>query len=132
MSTSDSLKLGELLIQEGLIREISDLYHLKKEDLLPLERMAEKSADNLLLGIEESKKIPFERVLFALGIRYVGETVSKVLCKHFKTIDAIHTADFETLVAVDEVGDKIAESVVLHFSQQKNMVLITALKVLIN
>ena len=105
-----------------------DLYHLKKEDVLPLERMAEKSADNLLLGIEESKKIPFERVLFALGIRYVGETVAKVLCKHFKTIDAIHTADFETLVAVDEVGDKIAESVVLHFSQQKNMVLIAALK----
>ena len=118
----------ELLIQEGLIREISDLYHLKKEDLLPLERMAEKSVDNLLLGIEQSKQIPFEKVLFGLGIRYVGETVSKVLCKHFKTIEAIHTADFETLVAVDEVGDKIAESVVLHFSQQKNMVLIAALK----
>ena len=118
----------ELLIQEGLIREISDLYHLKKEDLLPLERMAEKSVDNLLLGIEQSKQIPFEKVLFGLGIRYVGETVAKVLGKHFKTIDAIIEADFERLVAVDEVGDKIAESVVLHFSQQKNMVLIAALK----
>ena len=111
----------ELLIQEGLIREISDLYHLKKEDLLPLERMAEKSADNLLLGIEESKKILFERVLFALGIRYVGETVAKVLCKHFKTIEGIIAADVETLIAVDEIGDKIAESVVLYFSQQQNI-----------
>ena len=118
----------ELLIQEGLISEISDLYHLKKEDLLPLERMAAKSADNLLLGIEASKKIPFERVLFGLGIRYVGETVAKVLGKHFKTIDTILEADFETLVAVDEIGDKIAESIILHFSKQKNIDLITALK----
>ena len=118
----------ELLIQEGLISEISDLYLLKKEDVLSLERMAEKSADNLLLGIEASKNIPFERVLFGLGIRYVGETVAKVLAKHFKTIDAIHTADFETLVAVDEIGGKIAESVVLYFSRQKNIDLINALK----
>ena len=118
----------EILIKEGLISEISDLYHLKKEDLLPLERMAAKSADNLLLGIEASKKIPFERVLFGLGIRYVGETVAKVLGKHFKTIDTILEADFETLVAVDEIGDKIAESIILHFSKQKNIDLITALK----
>lgn len=114
----------ELLIQEGLISEISDLYHLKKEDLLPLERMAEKSAENLLLGLEESKEVPFERVLFALGIRYVGETVAKVLCKHFKTIEGIIAADVETLIAVDEIGDKIAESVVFYFSQQKNISLI--------
>ncbi len=118
----------ELLIQEGLISEISDLYHLKKEDILPLERMAEKSADNLLLGIEASKKIPFERVLFGLGIRYVGETVAKVLAKYFKTIEAIITADMETLIAVDEIGDKIADSVVLYFSKQKNIDLVTALK----
>jgi len=118
----------ELLIQEGLISEISDLYHLKKEDILPLERMAEKSADNLLLGIEASKKIPFERVLFGLGIRYVGETVAKVLAKYFKTIEAIITADMETLIAVDEIGDKIAKSVVLYFSKQKNIDLVTALK----
>ena len=118
----------ELLIQEGFISEISDLYLLKKEDILPLERMAEKSADNLLIGIEASKNIPFERVLFGLGIRYVGETVAKVLAKHFKTIDAISIADAETLVAVDEIGEKIAESVVLYFSKQKNIDLVTALK----
>jgi len=118
----------ELLIQEGLISEISDLYLLKKEDVLPLDRIAEKSADNLLLGIEASKKIPFERVLFGLGIRYVGETVAKILAKHFKTIDPLFTADIETLVAVDEIGDKIAESVVLYFSKQKNIDLVAALK----
>jgi len=114
----------ELLITEGLISEISDLYHLKKEDLLPLERMAEKSAENLLLGLEESKKIPFERVLYGLGIRYVGETVAKTLAKHFKTIEGIIDADLEALIAVDEIGDKIAESVVFYFSQQKNRDLI--------
>ena len=114
----------ELLIQEGLISEISDLYHLKKEDLLPLERMAEKSAENLLLGLEGSKEVPFERVLFALGIRYVGETVAKVLCKHFKTIEGMIAADVETLIAVDEIGNKIAESVVFYFSQQQNRDLI--------
>jgi len=118
----------ELLIQEGLISEISDLYFLDKENLLPLERMAEKSVDNLLLGIEASKKIPFERLLFGLGIRYVGETVAKLLGKHFKTIEAIATANVEALVAVDEIGDKIAESVVLYFSRQKNIDLINALK----
>jgi len=114
----------ELLIQEGLISEISDLYHLKKEDLLPLERMAEKSADKLLLGLEASKKVPFERVLYGLGIRYVGETVAKTLAKHFKTIEEIITADIEILTAVDEIGDKIAESVVLYFSKQQNRDLI--------
>lgn len=118
----------ELLINEGLIREVSDLYHLKKPDLLPLERMAEKSAENLLLAIEASKNISFERLLFGLGIRYVGETVAKVLVKHFKTIDAVIEADFEILVAVDEIGDKIAQSVVDWFSVQKNIDLINALK----
>ena len=118
----------ELLINEGLIREVSDLYHLKKADLLPLERMAEKSVENLLLAIEASKNISFERLLFGLGIRYVGETVAKVLVKHFKTIDAVIEADFEILVAVDEIGDKIAQSVVDWFSVQKNIDLINALK----
>jgi DNA ligase (NAD+) len=118
----------ELFIQEGLISEISDLYLLEKEDVLPLERMAEKSVDNLLLAIEASRNIPFERVLFGLGIRYVGETVAKVLAKHFKTIEAIIIADIETLIAVDEIGDKITESVVLYFSKQKNIDLVTALK----
>ena len=90
--------------------------------------MAEKSVENLLLAIEASKNISFERLLFGLGIRYVGETVAKVLVKHFKTIDAVIEADFEILVAVDEIGDKIAQSVVDWFSVQKNIDLINALK----
>ena len=118
----------DLLIQEGLISEISDLYLLEKEDVLPLERIAEKSAENLILGLKASKRIPFERVLFGLGIRYVGETVAKVLAKHFKTIDAIIIADMKTMITVDEIGDKIAESVIIYFSQQKNIDLINALK----
>ena len=118
----------ELLINEGLIKEISDLYHLKKEDLLPLDRMAEKSVENLFIGVGKSKLIPFERVLFGLGVRFVGETVAKVLAKHFKTIDNIIDADIETLIAVDEIGDKIAESVVNYFSIEENLKLINNLK----
>ena len=118
----------ELLINEGLIKEISDLYHLKKEDLLPLDRMAEKSVENLLIGLGQSKLIPFERVLFGLGVRFVGETVAKVLAKHFKTIDNIIDTDIETLIAVDEIGDKIAESVVNYFSIEDNLKLINDLK----
>ena len=118
----------ELLINEGLIKEISDLYHLKKEDLLPLDRMAEKSVENLLIGVGQSKLIPFERVLFGLGVRFVGETVAKVLAKHFKTIDNIIDTDIETLIAVDEIGDKIAGSVVNYFSIEENLKLINNLK----
>ncbi len=118
----------ELLINEGLIKEISDLYHLKKEDLLPLERMAEKSVEKLFIGVGQSKLIPFERVLFGLGVRFVGETVAKVLAKHFKTIDNIIDTDIETLIAVDEIGDKIAESVVNYFSIEENLKLINNLK----
>jgi DNA ligase (NAD+) len=118
----------ELLINEGLIKEISDLYHLKKEDLLPLERMAEKSVENLFIGVGQSKLIPFERVLFGLGVRFVGETVAKVLAKHFKTIDNLIDTDIETLIAVDEIGDKIAESVVNYFSIEENLNLINDLK----
>jgi DNA ligase (NAD+) len=118
----------ELLINQGLIRVISDLYHLNKINLLPLERMAEKSVDNLLSAIDNSKIITFERLFFGLGIRYVGETVSKVLVNNFKNIDAIIEADFETLISVDEIGDKIAESVVDWFAVKSNIELIDALK----
>jgi len=118
----------ELLINEGLIKEISDLYHLKKEDLLPLERMAEKSVDNLLIGLEQSKLISFERVLFGLGVRFVGETVARVLAKHFKTIDNIINTDIETLIAVDEIGEKIAESVLNYFSNKENLKRLNNLK----
>ncbi|QRM90917.1 NAD-dependent DNA ligase LigA [Lacinutrix sp. WUR7] len=109
-----------LLVQAGLITNYSDLYTLTKEQLMPLERMAEKSAENLIKGVEASKQIPFERVLFALGIRYVGETVAKKLAKHYKSIDAIANATQEELVNVDEIGIKIAESVVLFFASEEN------------
>ncbi|MBQ0786602.1 MAG: NAD-dependent DNA ligase LigA [Oceanihabitans sp.] len=109
-----------LLVQAGLITNYSDLYTLTKEELMPLERMAEKSAENLINGVEASKQIPFERVLFALGIRYVGETVAKKLAKHYKSIDAIEKATQEELVNVDEIGVKIAESVVAFFASEAN------------
>ncbi|MDG5491700.1 NAD-dependent DNA ligase LigA [Psychroserpens sp. SPM9] len=117
-----------LLVHEGLISNYSDLYTLTKEEVLPLERMAEKSADNLIKGIEASKAIPFERVLFAIGIRYVGETVAKKLAKHYKYIDAIAQATVEDLVSVDEIGDRIAESVVEFFASQDNKMIIEKLK----
>ncbi len=117
-----------LLVNEGLISNYSDLYELTKEQVMPLERMAEKSAENLVNGIESSKQIPFERVLFALGIRYVGETVAKKLAKHYKGIDALSSASLEDLVNVDEIGEKIAESVVEFFSSLENIMTIQRLK----
>ncbi|WP_299277727.1 NAD-dependent DNA ligase LigA [uncultured Psychroserpens sp.] len=117
-----------LLVNEGLISNYSDLYTLKKEDVLPLERMAEKSAENLIQGIAASKQIPFERVLFAIGIRYVGETVAKKLAKHYKNIDAIIEASVEDLIAVDEIGDRIAESVVEFFSSEENRMIVDEMK----
>ncbi len=117
-----------LLVNAGLIENYADLYTLKKEDILPLERMAEKSADNLIAGIEKSKEIPFERVLFALGIRYVGETVAKKLAKHFKNIDALASASEEELVNVDEIGERIAWSVVDFFKTESNREIVQRLK----
>jgi len=117
-----------LLVNEGLISNYSDLYVLTKADVLPLERMAEKSAENLINGIEASKKVPFDRVLFAIGIRFVGETVAKKLVKHYKNIDAIARASVEDLVTVDEIGGRIAESVVAFFSSEENIQIIDKLK----
>lgn len=117
-----------LLVNEGLISNYSDLYTLSKAQVLPLERMAEKSAENLINGVETSKQIPFERVLFAIGIRYVGETVAKKLAKHYKSIDAIANASVEDLIAVDEIGDRIAESVVAFFYSEDNKENIEKLK----
>jgi DNA ligase (NAD+) len=117
-----------LLVKNKLIKNYADLYELKSEDVIPLERMAEKSAENLVNGIEVSKQIPFERVLFALGIRYVGETVAKKLAKHFKSIDALAKASFEELISVDEIGDRIAESVIAFFTSQENGETIQRLK----
>ncbi|WP_346882104.1 NAD-dependent DNA ligase LigA [uncultured Algibacter sp.] len=117
-----------LLVKEGLISNYSDLYALTKTQIIPLERMAEKSADNLIQGIEQSKNIPFERVLFALGIRYVGETVAKKLARHYKSINAIADASEEDLVNVDEIGIKIAESVHAFFKSDENMSIVKRLK----
>ena len=117
-----------LLYNAGLITNYADLYELKKEQIIPLERMAEKSAENLIKGIEKSKTIPFERVLYALGIRYVGETVAKKLAKHYKSIDAIAQASMMDLILVDEIGDKIAQSVIQFFDNQENRLIIERLK----
>ncbi len=118
----------ELLFKEGLISNYADLYTLTKEQVMPLERMAEKSAENLVNGVAASKAIPFERVLFGLGIRYVGETVAKKLAKAYKNIDALMVATVEELVAVDEIGERIAESVVQFFSDETNQQIVERLK----
>lgn len=118
----------DLLRKEGLIQNYADLYDLRVEQVIPLERMAEKSAQNMISGIEKSKEIPFEKVLFALGIRFVGETVAKKLAKHFKSIDNLMTADFETLIAVDEIGDRIAQSIIDFSTDLGNVMLINRLK----
>ena len=124
--------LGEetvaLLYKNGLVKDYADLYTLTKEQILPLERMAEKSADNLINGIEASKTIPFERVLYALGIRFVGETVAKKLATHYKTIDTLAVAPLLEMITVDEIGERIAQSVIDFFSNATNRVLIDRLK----
>ena len=96
--------------------------------MLALDRFAEKSVDNIIAGIESSKKNAFEKVLFGLGIRYVGETVAKKLAAHFRTIDALMQADFESLILVDEIGERIAESVLQYFSNPAQVQQINKLK----
>ena len=118
----------ELLFKENLITNYADLYELKVEQIVPLERMAEKSAENMVAGIAKSKQIPFERVLFALGIRFVGETVAKKLAKYFKNIDNLLSASFEELIAVDEIGDRIAQSVIEFANNSLNIELVNRLK----
>ncbi len=119
----------DLLRKEGLIQNYADLYDLHVEQITPLERMAEKSAQNMVAGIEKSKVIPFEKVLFALGIRFVGETVAKKLAKHFKSIDNLMMADFDTLISVDEIGDRIAQSIIDFSNDLGNIHLIDRLKI---
>lgn len=117
-----------LLYENQLLNNYADLYVLKVDQILPLERMAQKSAENLVAGVEVSKQVPFERVLFAIGIRYVGETVAKKLAKYYKNIDALMLANQMELTMVDEIGEKIAESVVEFFSRSENVTLINRLK----
>lgn len=119
----------ELLFKESLVLNVADLYDLKYEQILPLERMAEKSAQKLINGIEASKNIPFERLLYALGIRYVGQTVAKKLVRHYKTIEALSQATMEDLVAVDEIGERIAQSVIAFFQDESSREMLERLKI---
>ena len=114
----------ELLYEKGLVSDVSDLYDLKREDMISLERFAEKSVSNLLIGVEESKKIEFDRLLFALGIRFVGETVAKKLTFHYRSIDNLRKADIEDLNRVEEIGNKIAQSIIKYFADKRNIELI--------
>jgi len=118
----------ELLFKEGMIHNYADLYDLKVSQIIPLERMAEKSAQNIIDGLETSKNMPFEKVLFALGIRFVGETVAKKLAKHYKSLDNLSRASLEDLINVDEIGDVIAKSVVAFFNDLVNIQIIDRLK----
>jgi len=118
----------EMFVNEGLISDYADLYELEKEQLLPLERLAEKSAQNIINGIEKSKEVPFERVLFALGIRYVGETVAKKLARHFENIDNMMAASQDELENVSEIGSRIAESLRGFFDDEEKKELIDRLK----
>lgn len=118
----------EALYSDGFIRDFGDFYSLTYEQLINLDRFADKSVTNLLTGLEESKKIPFERVLFGLGIRYVGSTVAEKLAQHFITIENLMEASHQTLCDVPEIGERIAESVVEYFENEQNRNLINRLK----
>lgn len=118
----------ELLFRSGLIQNYADLYELKVEQISTLDRMGQKSAENIIQGIENSRNIPFERVLFALGIRYIGETIAKKLAKHYSSIENLSEATFEDLIQIDEIGDRIATSVVEFFANDTNRVIVDRLK----
>ena len=118
----------DMFYRQGLIKDTADLYQLHTNDLVGLERMGQKTADNIIRSIEASKLVPFERVLFALGIRFVGETVAKKIAKSFHDIDELAHADMETLISIDEIGSKIAQSIVSYFANPKNQHLIERLK----
>lgn len=118
----------EQLFNHGLLHDIADFYALKKEILVKLERFADKSADNLIRSIDGSKKTPFERVLFAIGIRYVGETVAKKLASYFTSVDILMNASYDDLMGVQEIGDVIAKSILAFFSDPRNREIINKLK----
>ena len=118
----------DLLYQKGLIRDVSDLYKLRVEDLKGRERMGLKTAENIISGIAASRAVPFERVLFALGIRFVGETVAKKLARAFGSIDALRRADMQALTDVDEIGERIAQSITAYFANPLNRALVERLE----
>jgi DNA ligase (NAD+) len=118
----------DLFYQDHLIEDFADLYTLKAADIVRLERMGEKSAENIVSSIERSKQVPFERVLFAIGIRFVGETTAKTLAKAFPSIDKLAQASLDDLIHVDEIGEKIAESIIRYFADERNIKLIAQLR----
>lgn len=118
----------DMFYRLGLIKDTADLYQLKADDIKGLDRMGEKSAVNIINGIAASKEVPFERVLFALGIRFVGETVAKKIAKSFTDIEELENADLEKLKNIDEIGEKIAQSIILYFSNPANCNLVNRLK----
>ena len=118
----------DMFYRLGLIKNTADLYQLTADDIKNLDRMGEKSAENIIKGIEASKEVPFERVLFALGIRFVGETVAKKIAKSFNDIDALENANLEKLINIDEIGEKIAQSILTYFANPLNRELIERLK----
>jgi DNA ligase (NAD+) len=117
-----------LLYENGLVRTVADLYKLTHEQLAALERLGEKSASNIIAAIENSKTVPFARVLFALGIRFAGETIAKHIATAMTSIDNLSKATFDELIAIDKIGDKIAESIIKYFSNEKNIGIINSLK----
>jgi DNA ligase (NAD+) len=119
---------ADLMFEENLIRNIADIYDLTKDRIISLERMGSRSADNIIEGINKSKETPFPRVLFALGIRYVGETTAKKIALAFRSLDAIRNASEEDLLQVEEVGERIAQSIVRYFSDASNIAIIERLK----
>lgn len=118
----------DMFYRLGLIKNTADLYQLTADDIKNLDRMGEKSAENIIKGIEASKEVPFERVLFALGIRFVGETVAKKIAKSFNDIDELENANLEKLINIDEIGEKIAQSILTYFANPLNRKLIERLK----
>ena len=118
----------ELLWENGMLTDISDIYHLNPVTLAALPRLGEKSAANILEGVRISKEVPFERVLFALGIRFVGETTAKYLATHFRTLDAIAAASAQELAEAEEIGSKIAESIIAYFADAKNQTIVERLR----
>lgn len=119
----------DMFYRLDLIHDTADLYQLTTDDIKNLDRMGDKSAENIIRGIMQSKEIPFERVIFALGIRFVGETVAKKIAKSFKDIVELENADLETLVSIDEIGEKIAQSILNYFANDSNRKLIDRLKI---
>lgn len=118
----------DMFFRLGLIQDTADLYTLTTDDIKGLDRMGEKSAENIVNGIARSREVPFERVIFALGIRFVGETVAKKIAKAFKNIEELENANLETLVNIDEIGEKIAQSILNYFANESNRTLVNRLK----